>query len=753
MRTSATEPHQPAPLLRPLLSGSLPAIDTRPYTDEAIPLAEAPTRNQPNPSSPTLFPARQPDAHRSGVSSNQTASPDEDVSFPPRNSAATDEQLVRRIHSLLWRTEEEVESPQAYRVRGLALFADCRTNLEMGRLYRRLIRGTSWRLFSQFQGSAGLRSVQIRCRWSPESPSLRVRTALLSQLDATDQLLVGNDRYVIAFHNSRPTLIDLSLRLESVPYVQVVPIAVFVQVNDGETRHLELDAKRSDRFVTVSAGTGAQKIAIWVDRPSVNQYVSVRANKQGHSAGQTVERLTQSLAGEHERERYYQVATHNEPVRFQVFGPVWLRIDELRGNTTYTKHIAIFRGRKSMDLRPTEDRSEALFRVFELAPAATHRDLYSPSVPIAVAAVPVPPPVIPYTPNINVVDTSAGQAQAVLAMTTPELSPPAVFLDDVYALGGQEDATWSLASSWLSRRNLEEGSRGLAPDKFAQFNLTRRYLSPWTGNYHKSDLLFRERQIAGSTFGIQHHLRYEPNSGPWHVWLAGNAFVQDPDGAIAPATPETEWSTTLRGRITRHDQLTPKLGHLGSFAVFNRWLSLDQDIYQLGRVDQDIFTTYKSQHRRGFALSNTLSHRPWLDTRCWIRSALTSNEDFDPTSPDSLGLRVGWSQFLAAAEFDVSYRLTQYFDDRDRPNAFTQHLLYLNLVGDCWRLPRHRYELGTQVLHDLGQGDTSVFVYLTWYFDNGRDYQDYSAVDSVFRGMRRFRAAKRPNNQLLLVDG
>jgi hypothetical protein len=445
------------------------------------------------------------------------------------------------------------------------------------------------------------------------------------------------------------------------------------------------------------------------------------------------------------------VATHDEPVRFQVFGPAWLRIDELRGTTTYTKYIAIYHGSETIDLRPSGGRGEALFRVFELAAAPTRENSHSSWIPVA--AIPVPSPVIPYTPYINVVDSSAGQAQAVLAMTTPELSPPPVFLDDVYALGGQEDATWSFASSWVSRRNLEEGSRGLAPDEFAQFDLTRRYLSPWTDNYHESDVLYRERKVAGSTLGIRHQLRYEPQMGRLHFWMAGSAFVQDPDGAIAPATRDTEWSTTLRGRMARYDQLTPKLGHLISLGVFNRWLSLDDDIYQPGRVDQDIFTTYKSEHHRGFALSNTLSHRPWLDTRWWIRGALRSNEDFDPTSPDSVGLRLGWSQFLALAEFDVSYRLTRFFDDRDRPDAYTQHLLYLNCVADCWRSPRHRYELGAQVLHDLGQGDTSMFVFLTWHFDNGRDYQDFSAVDSVFRRMRRFRAAKRPNNQLLLVDG
>jgi hypothetical protein len=338
-------------------------------------------------------------------------------------------------------------------------------------------------------------------------------------------------------------------------------------------------------------------------------------------------------------------------------------------------------------------------------------------------------------------------------MSTPELPPPSIFLDDLYALGGQEDATWSFASSWVSRRNLEEGSRGLAPDKFAQFNVTRRYLSQWTGNYHESDLLYRQRRISGSTLGIQHQLRYEPGLGRWHVWMGGNAFVQKPSGAIAPATRETEWSTTLRGSLVRFDQITPKLGHLTSLTVFNRWLSLDENIYRPGRVDQDVFTTYKSDHLRGFTYGHTLSHRPWLDTRWWIRGVCRSNEDFDPTSPDSLGLRVGWSQFLAAAEFDVSYRLTHYFEDRDRPDPFTQHLLYLNIVADCWQSPRHRYELGTQVLHDLGQGETSLFVYLAWHFDNGRDYHDMSPVDSVFRRMRQFRAARRPNNQLLLVDG
>ncbi len=753
MRTSADDPNQPADVPLTFLHDSMLADDkgSSTGTDAAIRLVEDPVQFQPVPSVPFPDPAGESVSVQSDVTERQTAPPDLNVSPTPLDSTATVEQLARRMRDLLWLTERGFDSQDAYRVRGLTLFTDHRENLELGQLHRRLMRGTSWRLFSQFEGSAGIRIVQVPRRWAPESPSLRVRTALLSPLDDEDQLLVGNDRFVVAFHNTQPTLVDLSLRLESVPYVPAEPITVFVQVNDAETRQLKLDPQRAGHLITVASGAGPQKIATWVERPRTNQYLRVRANIRHQDAGPAVERLTGTLELEQPHERYYHVATHDEPVRFRIFGPAWLRIDELRDDTTYTKYIAINGGSEAIDLRPSGDRREALFRVFALVTTPGEENTYSPWVPVT--AVSVPPPVIPFTPNINVVDSSVGPAEAVLAMSTPELSPPAVFLDDLYVLGGQEDASWSFASSWVSRRSLEEGSRGLAPDQFAQFDLTRRFLSPETGSYHESDLLYRERSSSGSTLGIQHHLRYEPDLGRWHLWLGGNAFVQEPSGAIAPATRDTEWSTTLRGSLVRFDQLTPKLGQLTSLAAFNRWLSLDENIYQPGRIDQDIFTPYKSQHHRGFAASHTLLHRPWLDTRWWLRGVLRTNEDFDPTSPDSLGLRVGWSQFWGAAEFDVSYRLTQYFEDGDRPDPFTQNLLYLSMVADCWQSPRHRYELGTQVLHDLGKSETSVFVFFAWHFDNGRDYRDFSPVDTLFRSMRRFRAARRPNNQLLLVDG
>ena len=68
-------------------------------------------------------------------------------------------------------------------------------------------------------------------------------------------------------------------------------------------------------------------------------------------------------------------------------------------------------------------------------------------------------------------------------------------------------------------------------------------------------------------------------------------------------------------------------------------LSEDRDRWAPGELDQDVFTLFKSNHRFGLRFSDQLVYQPCLDSRCWLRASLMTNED--QLVPDHLGLRVG----------------------------------------------------------------------------------------------------------------
>jgi hypothetical protein len=166
-------------------------------------------------------------------------------------------------------------------------------------------------------------------------------------------------------------------------------------------------------------------------------------------------------------------------------------------------------------------------------------------------------------------------------------------------------------------------------------------------------------------------------------------------------------------------------------------MSLDRIAYRAGRVDQDIFTTYKSDHRLGLILSDTLACRPWLDTKWWVRPSLLSNEDF---GVDHLSLRTGWTQAVGGLDVDAAYRVAWFMADEHRRIPLTQHLLYVDVLLHGWWYARRRSEIGFGLIHDLARGSTSANLTWTCYFDNGRDYRDYLPGELGFPALRRQRA-------------
>jgi hypothetical protein len=328
---------------------------------------------------------------------------------------------------------------------------------------------------------------------------------------------------------------------------------------------------------------------------------------------------------------------------------------------------------------------------------------------------------------------------------------PPVMLADSFALGGQEDGTWSFGAGYVKRRPLDEGTGATEPDEFIEFDLVHRYRDHIGRNYWATGLAYRDRDPANGSFAVRSELWHEVQMLPIDFRMQVAGYVQDPGEAIPPRKNDTEWSLLWRGGVLQRRDLSPVLYHVPSASLFARALSLDKSPYPPGRVDQDIFTTYKSNHRSGLVLSDTFSYAPWLDTELWLLGSLTTNENFDAFQPDHASLRLGWSQLLGQADFEASYRVTRYFADEDRRDATTQHLISLDAVVTSCLLDGCRYELDLSVQFDLVDDTATVSLAVAGHLGS-RGYRDFAPGEVRFKPIKRRNEATQVNNLVLSGD-
>jgi hypothetical protein len=625
----------------------------------------------------------------------------------------------RRMTLLLWLAESNRDIRAECRVRGQQLLRDHPTVDGLAAMHYRLTREGSWSRVTQLTSSAGVRKLEWP-RWLPESPSLRVRQSLIASLEGTERLLFGREATVLSMRNFEPVQLDLTLSPAAVGHLPTKPLRVVCQVGESSPQWTSVEREGPEQDLKLEIPAGLQHLRLWVDEPTANHYVRLDVREVA-SADPLCTRPP--VAAEfHTTGRVYDVATHDEPVRMFIEGPAWLRVDELRGETTHTRYVSILDRQRRIELAPDNDNEEALFRVFLYVPRPGAQIPQTHWVKIETE--PLPPPLIQEPlwdesqraqPESPTLDSSTSfypwhNQLEILALRAPD--SPVISMDvyDYYSLGGQEDGTWSASLGGFTRRPLEEGLNGRQPGRFLETRVTHRHYDIWADTHRRTDLLLRPRDKSGPTFGVLHRMRRSGDCWPVVFELNASAYAQDND---------IEWSAAVRGRLRYRRDLTQDLHHTASMSVFGRLLSQDESKYLSGRADQDIFTTYKANHRGGLTFSDTWVYQPWIDTRWWIRPSLITNEDFNPIKPDQLNLRCGWAQAFGLAEVEASYRLTWFLEDANRPKPRLQNLLYLDVITDLPPLHR-RSELAFRVQHDLDRGSTSAQISVTWFFDKGR---------------------------------
>jgi hypothetical protein len=511
--------------------------------------------------------------------------------------------LLQHLAILIELTESGNDAKLRGAVRGNQLAASFPHVPGLAASTSRLSKLGTWTPYREIITSNGIHGKSIE-GWQPETPSLRVRKALLSNKRYGDNILSGYQHLVLAMQNPQPTVLEMSLSLGQLASLRSLNHVVEWQLDDQPSERIMLKSVKGAQSLRVEVPQGAHRLRLWLVQPLANQYVFVSVHEHPVSdEPTTVSEGTQLVK---QTERLYHVATNAEPVRFRIDGPAQVRIDELRGEVTLCRYLTVDEGSDVFDLRPAAGEDIALFRIFEYGLDATKltppvaletvqpEPLAAPLIgvpeqePLVEAILPVPivvgAPVEEISPGtatneswLSDIPVAWRESLESLSLMSPDIAPAPGGLFDTLPLGGQEDGTWALGLGFVSRRALDEGPNGGSPGRFMEWKATHRYSDQVRSSYQKTDLLLRLREQSGPTIGLRHAWWHEPDHLPFNVGWKGSAYLQQPGGAIPPLETRPEWSLGLSGQLWQRYELSTNWHHTPSATVFGRLLSRQAD--------------------------------------------------------------------------------------------------------------------------------------------------------------------------------
>ena len=197
-----------------------------------------------------------------------------------------------------------------------------------------------------------------------------------------------------------------------------------------------------------------------------------------------------------------------------------------------------------------------------------------------------------------------------------------------------------------------------------------------------------------------------------------------------------EGGLKLSGSLTRSDHLSQYWDNLLGLNSWGRASTLNADNTVQGRVDNDIFSLYGHEHRYGIEVTDTISYRPWIDSRFGLNLGIKSNENLNLFKPERTQLLGRWDQLLGSARLSLRYRWQHYYRDSDRDDSFNRYGPDLRLGWDLWPRSEGRMELYLRMGLEQSQSELSGYIGIRWH-QRDRHYRDFSSAEVPFKLLRR----------------
>ncbi len=582
--------------------------------------------------------------------------------------------------------------------------------VDLKNLYTEITRSSRWAPFVTIQNSAGTRAVAI-AGWSPESPALRLRQGLLPPLPADENVLFGRDAIGLVVDYAFPRQLTLTFCLQELDFVRSVPAIVFYSVDGKDKKSVRLDETNPADSIRVLLTEGSHRIRLWLDWPSVNQYVRVAFLEQLSQGPATPIIRTEG--------RLYHLATQQEPIRFGLKGPVCLRVDRRDGERTRHEYVSLDENWHDLEFKPIPGEQEALYRFFYRIPAEPTPPLQAR--PVAYQIHPLP-------------DASA---------PGPDKKPDTQFGTGTLSLGGQEDGTWTIHAAYNKRFILDEADQ-LAPDQFAEMQLVYQSFSALKNRYVETTLLGRYFEDMNSTFSAQQQIRWNELFGNWDAQLSGRFFAQQPVNRFTAKAEYWQGAAVARASISQHLTLGSKWSHRPLAAYFVRYLSISPpERAQVGDVDRDLYTDYKWQHRSGILVEDRLVWQPWQDTEFWLTGRIISNGNFRDRRPDQTQILAGYKQLAGAFELNLDASVYQFFPDEDRQTSQRHEYAGAQLNWEHWLGRLYRLTGFVDLNYNINQKRLLWRSGLSFDLSKGRAYRDFMPGQVSFKKARTLRLWRR----------
>ena len=616
---------------------------------------------------------------------------------------------------------------------------------ELQRLKKSVFKGSSWKRIEQFDRRAGVYLQQVE-GWRPDTPSLRFRKSLQGNL-SPQRAIVGSEPLILDLDSIFAPEIEISLSRPRVGFQQTADTTVMWEVGGKQDQVTLKGHDQVERF-RVKIAPENNQIQLSMPQPYANHFVHVNVAEVLPDG--KVDPNSDLAASLGSATRSYHVATVGEPLRFRVAGPNVIRVDQLVDDKIHSKIIPVTEEIRTFELVPSDGEKVARYRIFEVDLSNETSPIYQgDSKPLAADSHWIDNTVTEVFQQVDEGFTT--EDLDLLGLRSPDANPVDVDLNDESLLGLQESGTTGFHGGFRSRRALDEFPLGGQQDEFFELGLTKHYYDRWQDQYRRSQFLIRPRLGSGPSFGFRHS-RYNnnrivddaPNSSAdswgklnsqWDVF----AFGQYAGTPLLPGAHSFPWTAGLSGSLSRKYFFNPNFSHRPKLSFHGRFLSEDFNGFAPGELDQDIFTTYKRDHRYGLRFSDTYAWQYCLDRRMYFRPMINGNED--QLIPDNAGFEIGSDQLLGPVQLHVDYSLRGFFVDNDRSTAAVQNVLSLDLKTERWHDGGHRSEIDFSVRHAI-DGGTSVGLFFNHYFNDGRGYRDFNPRSTLFRSLRQERATK-----------
>lgn len=613
-----------------------------------------------------------------------------------------------KMRTLAWIAETRPSDHQRALARAAALRGRT-TEADLQEAWQRLEQASQWVHQPLVTQSAGLRAVPS-APGHAQAPAARLRASLLDPLKPDELRLAGDARAVFAITDPAASRTVVHLRAEDLPGLRPQRLSAQIMVDGREVRRVELPSPGAVSSVTVDAPSGEHSISVGAVDSYANQGLRVRFEHSGPAVPQLY--------------RDWQIASRAQPVRIAVAAPAWLRIDRLTkaGDIDSEERFIDGSAVQTVSLGPAGE-AEALYRVYvrQPMPAPPAR----PPRPILYQTEPVPElPASWAAADFGAGTRAVGFTYAVpverlLDFTwTPRLA--ARQRRDTDATGGAELTNYErfleAGASWMQRS--ADGEHWRMADAFARAHA-------------------RGSPVIGLRLAATQSLGWSPVL-PFPVDAGVSAF------SAAQSTPAgLAASVQLDASLAQSRRLAPSLTHRPQLAAFVRASSLrDVDAQSLDRVDTDVYSRYRQQHRFGLALGDTMTWQPRRDTELSMRARIVSNENL---TADHARMEVQVQQLAGSWLLGAGVRHTRYLEDRHRARAVGITEPELNVQRDMWQVDGRRLALRFTARRNSLSGALTTGIELEWHQSAGRRLWDSGPGDRDFSALREWRIRPAPN--------